>query len=516
MFIAGSTGRRTIVTKSKSKPTTPSKARTIAKAKPKAPTKSIAQPAAKPAAKVAVKLVKRPADVRRPLPTRAKAGVTELQRPTVSKPSRATGRIVKPPVTRPVSPARKGSAHHAPRRPEAKPVPHRPSKSVPHRPSTRPNPGLVALPYRSGAQAKPASHALVDRPSASRGAAAGVGAAVRQVARTSNPLSRIGGSDAVKVVDVIKRGEHSRITPYGKSPWRGKVLEVEVVNPAKLAPGGRLHTGAGESRFGRWGALADDVRGLTPGQLNRRFNLDAAKGAGQLPDRFSARVPQAGDRFRIGTEGAKRSGLSRFARKPLQLEYLDYPGRNATGAARSGYLNRFAAPSSLDDAGRSAALIDDVARIGVGGADDVARGARALGAARSLGRVAGKAALPLAIAVASFDVFSTWRAEGGFGPETRKALGRGVGGIAGGAAGGALVGAAIGSVVPGVGTVIGGALGGIVGGIAGSKLGEWFAVDGVKAVSGAASKVEDAVGDVAGGAAGVVSGAAKALGGLFG
>ncbi|QDP42862.1 tail associated lysin [Bacillus phage vB_BmeM-Goe8] len=84
------------------------------------------------------------------------------------------------------------------------------------------------------------------------------------------------------------------------------------------------------------------------------------------------------------------------------------------------------------------------------------------------GKILGKAALPLSLAIGAGEILS---AEKG---KKAEAIGSVGGGILGGMGGGAAAGAALGSVVPGLGTVIGGIGGSIVGGIAGSSLGGWI------------------------------------------
>lgn len=89
----------------------------------------------------------------------------------------------------------------------------------------------------------------------------------------------------------------------------------------------------------------------------------------------------------------------------------------------------------------------------------------------------GKVLRPVGMAMDTYDVVQSIRADGGVGKET----GRTLSGIAGGAAGawgGAAAGAAIGSVVPVVGTAAGAIVGGIIGGIGGDAIGKavfgWF------------------------------------------
>lgn len=85
-------------------------------------------------------------------------------------------------------------------------------------------------------------------------------------------------------------------------------------------------------------------------------------------------------------------------------------------------------------------------------------------ALKGLGKVAGKAAVPLAIAGSIFDVANS--------KNKGKAITRQAGGW-GGAAAGMAAGAALGSVIPGAGNLVGGALGAI-GGALGGFGGEWI------------------------------------------
>jgi len=82
---------------------------------------------------------------------------------------------------------------------------------------------------------------------------------------------------------------------------------------------------------------------------------------------------------------------------------------------------------------------------------------------RGLGKIAGRAAIPLAVGLSVYDIATAEEGERG------TAIGRGVGGL-----GGAAAGAALGSVIPGVGTVIGGIVGGILGSFGGGELGDWI------------------------------------------
>lgn len=98
-----------------------------------------------------------------------------------------------------------------------------------------------------------------------------------------------------------------------------------------------------------------------------------------------------------------------------------------------------------------------------------------------VGKVAGRGAIVVGVALESYNVYTTYQQEGEFGTETKKATGGAVGSLAGawaGAEAGAAVGSFIGSVVPGAGTlaggIVGGIIGGAIGGIAGSSVGKWI------------------------------------------
>ncbi|WP_455075358.1 PAAR-like protein [Prevotella fusca] len=87
---------------------------------------------------------------------------------------------------------------------------------------------------------------------------------------------------------------------------------------------------------------------------------------------------------------------------------------------------------------------------------------------KTTGKVVGKGAIVVGIAIDAYSIYSAYNEEGEFGDKTQQATGSAIGGAAGGWAG-AELGAIIGTAIcPGVGTLIGGVLGGIAGGILGS------------------------------------------------
>ena len=87
---------------------------------------------------------------------------------------------------------------------------------------------------------------------------------------------------------------------------------------------------------------------------------------------------------------------------------------------------------------------------------------------KTTGKVVGKGAIVVGIAIDAYSIYSAYNEEGEFGDKTQQATGSAIGGAAGGWAG-AELGAIIGTAIcPGVGTLIGGVVGGIAGGILGS------------------------------------------------
>ncbi|OXA75467.1 tail tape measure protein [Flavobacterium branchiophilum] len=97
---------------------------------------------------------------------------------------------------------------------------------------------------------------------------------------------------------------------------------------------------------------------------------------------------------------------------------------------------------------------------------------------KTTGKVVGKGAVVVGIAIDAFMIGSAYNEEGKFGNKTQQATGSAVGGAAGAWAG-AELGAIIGTAIcPGIGTVIGGVIGAIGGGLigsgAGSALVDWM------------------------------------------
>jgi hypothetical protein len=97
---------------------------------------------------------------------------------------------------------------------------------------------------------------------------------------------------------------------------------------------------------------------------------------------------------------------------------------------------------------------------------------------KTTGKVLGRGAVVVGIAIDAYSIYSAYEEEGEFGDKTQQATGSAVGGAAGAWAG-AEIGAVIGTAIcPGIGTAIGGVVGAIGGAIigsgAGSKLVDWL------------------------------------------
>lgn len=282
-----------------------------------------------------------------------------------------------------------------------------------------------------------------------------------------------------------------------------------------------------------------------------RASLRAAE---RRPRRQAAAAPDAA-REAAAAVGPRRSAVAAERRSP------GAGGRNARhGAAIVGRvsprLHRTAAPAAsqvqeprrrtnaaepnpvreaakaIRPTARNAAALRGIATHGLRGAS---RGAATLGVVSQrlrpaalaapvatqggVARALGRAGLAVGAAFVAADVVSSYRREGGFGPETRQVAGRGVGGIAGGVAGakvGGALGAAIGTaILPGVGTVIGGFVGAVGGAFAGSAAGQWVGarvVDAGEWVADRAGDAVDAVGEAADAARDAVGDAAEAVG----
>ena len=99
-------------------------------------------------------------------------------------------------------------------------------------------------------------------------------------------------------------------------------------------------------------------------------------------------------------------------------------------------------------------------------------GSRLLSGAGTVGKFAGRAALPIAIAANAWEAGSALLDKNKSAADKKVAVTGAVGGMAGGALGGMAAGAAIGSVVPGIGTAIGGIIGAAIGSWGGKKLGD--------------------------------------------
>lgn len=194
------------------------------------------------------------------------------------------------------------------------------------------------------------------------------------------------------------------------------------------------------------------------------------------------------------------------------------------------------AAKAIRPTARHAAALRGIATHGLRGAD---RGAATIGvisqrlrpaaiatpvATRGgIARAVGRAGLAVGAAFVAADVVSSYRAEGGFGPQTRQVAGRGVGGIAGGVAGakvGGALGAALGTaILPGVGTVVGGLVGAVGGAFLGSAAGQRLGgrlVDAGEWIADHAGDAAEAIGDAAGAVGDAVGHAAEVVGEAIG
>ena len=163
-----------------------------------------------------------------------------------------------------------------------------------------------------------------------------------------------------------------------------------------------------------------------------------------------------------------------------------------------------ATPPPAPSAPASSAAADDAARLArTGGQVEqaVAQGARG-STMHAAGRMAGRAAIPLAVAAGGAETFVAVRA--GDRERATGAVGGTLGGIFGGlavgAGAGALMGAATGSVVPGVGTITVGVVAGVAGGIGGAIVGEQaaqrYASRAIGWLTGIDRKIRDAMKDL--------------------
>jgi len=222
------------------------------------------------------------------------------------------------------------------------------------------------------------------------------------------------------------RQQGIEIVPGVNAPPTGSVARGPVTTPA--VANNTNGAAARDAIRQRYSAAGYDTRieATDPGNTRR---VDVRADRPNVDPRMAERVDIES---KVGRAGANRFNLSEVARDGEALA--------ANRAARSTGL-------ALEEAGQG-----------------LTRTGRAL-------ETVGKVARPVALAMAAWEVGSSFRADGNrVGVNT----GRSVSGLAGGglgAWGGAAAGAAIGSVVPGVGTVIGGVVGGIIGGLAGDTAG---------------------------------------------
>jgi gas vesicle protein len=163
-------------------------------------------------------------------------------------------------------------------------------------------------------------------------------------------------------------------------------------------------------------------------------------------------------------------------------DLLDINGKPLQGAAKNSRINKINASRGFP-AIQATNVADDVAR-------SASTTSKVLG---GVGRIASKAAIPLAVAGSVYEGYQDYNAadqlveSGAINEETGQmfteqdetsgkveAVTAATGGLAGSLAmgsTGATMGAALGSIVPGVGTVIGGVVGGAIGGVAGYFMG---------------------------------------------
>ena len=153
------------------------------------------------------------------------------------------------------------------------------------------------------------------------------------------------------------------------------------------------------------------------------------------------------------------SGMTNMAR--------EYPGLSAAVVATTTALGALAAA-----AGGSALMSLVLSRGAGAGAGAVSGVSRFVGASGAVGRFAGRAAIPLALAASAVEAGSVLMDKNRSGSDKGAALTGIAGGVGGGLLGGAAAGAALGSVLPGIGTIVGGIVGGVLGGIGGRKLGD--------------------------------------------
>lgn len=227
------------------------------------------------------------------------------------------------------------------------------------------------------------------------------------------------------------------------------------------------------------------ARSVDPRLRNTVF--EAASPAADVNRTYDARIgaPDAAPNYVEVKAGKTISGtqLARdveLARTGTNVDYVfgrnPITGNHGPDAANQARLARATADTN-GRLGTTVADIDVAPQI-----DQVTRASRFSRAARGAGRVLG----PVTMAMDGYNIYSGVRADGGFGPQAKAAVGEAAGGWAGAASGGfvgAKSGAVIGAVVGGpagaaVGAVVGGAVGAIGGAIGGSALGRtiggWF------------------------------------------
>jgi len=229
--------------------------------------------------------------------------------------------------------------------------------------------------------------------------------------------------------------------------------------------------------------------------------VDALSWAGEtFPNVTGAIAVAAGGlaALKVGALGMKFLGLmvgQAFNKAGMARAKLDVrTAQTAINADRAvGRLNAALARVSAGGAGGGGDTDVEPGRKGKG--KGKSRGRRLAARVAKVGKVAGRVAVPLAVAASGIEAINGLQAG------DSKAVGSGVGGAAGGLAGawaGGQVGAAIGTLIlPGVGTAVGSALGGLIGGLGGSEFGSWLGEKGGQAYDWLTSESEPKAADVA-------------------
>lgn len=161
-------------------------------------------------------------------------------------------------------------------------------------------------------------------------------------------------------------------------------------------------------------------------------------------------------------------------------------------------MQTFGHDMASDDTGRQAAAVArvsaDVAAIGIDAAGGIAS---VRGAAPLLQKVAGRAAIPLAVASGAFETATAWQA--GNRERAAEAVGSTAGGIIGGLAVGAAAGATAGVVggsITGPGAIATGIAGGVIGGVGGAIVGGEAAKEYAQGATGWMLGIDDDIANI--------------------